>query len=132
MAICRFFDAAINNQPIHIYGTGKQTRDFIYIDDVARMAILAGEKEIRSKILNVCTGQDRSIRTVAETIILMSGSTSECEFLPLPRGRNEAELSRSFGSIDRMQANLGFGPITGLEKGLKHMYEDMISETKTV
>ena len=132
MAIHRFFDAAINNRPIHIYGAGNQTRDFIYIDDVACMAILAGEKEIRTNIINVCTGQDRSIRTVAETIILMSGSASKCEVLPLPSGRNEAELLRSFGSIERMKENLGFGPITRLEDGLKLMYEDMISETKTV
>ena len=132
MAIHRFFDAAINNRPIHIYGAGNQTRDFIYIDDVACMAILAGENEIRTNIINVCTGQDRSIRTVAETIILMSGSASKCELLPLPSGRNEAELLRSFGSIERMKENLGFGPITRLEDGLKLMYEDMISETKTV
>jgi nucleoside-diphosphate-sugar epimerase len=52
--------------------------------------------------------------------------------LPLPSGRNEAELLRSFGSIERMKENLGFGPITRLEDGLKLMYEDMISETKTV
>jgi UDP-glucose 4-epimerase len=132
MAIHRFFDAAINNRPIHIYGAGNQTRDFIYIDDVACMAILAGENEIRTNIINVCTGQDRSIRTVAETIILMSGSASKCELLPLPSSRNEAELLRSFGSIERMKENLGFGPITRLEDGLKLMYEDMISETKTV
>jgi nucleoside-diphosphate-sugar epimerase len=132
MAIHRFFDAAINNRPIHIYGAGNQTRDFIYIDDVASMATLAGEKEIEPKILNVCTGEDRSIRTVAETIILMSGSNSKCEFLPLPSGRNETEFFRSFGSIEKMKVNLGFGPTTRLEEGLKRMYEDMILETKTV
>jgi nucleoside-diphosphate-sugar epimerase len=132
MAIHRFFDAAIHNRPIHIYGAGNQTRDFIYIDDVACMAILAGEKEIRSKILNVCTGKDRSIRTVAETIILMSGSASKCEFLPLPSGRNEAEFFRSFGSIEKIKGNLGFGSIIRLEDGLKRMYEDMVSETRMV
>jgi UDP-glucose 4-epimerase len=132
MAIHRFFDAAINNRPIQIYGAGNQTRDFIFIDDVAQIAILAGEKEMRSETLNVCTGQDRSIRAVAETIIAMSGSTSKCEFLPLPSGRNEAELSRSFGSVERIKSNLGFVPITRLEEGLENMYEDMICEIKQV
>ncbi len=132
MAIHRFFDAAIHNRPIQIYGAGNQTRDFIYIDDVACIATLAGEREWGSDILNVCTGHDSSIRTVAETIILMSGSTSKCNFLPLPSGRTEAELSRSFGSIKKMESILGLGPITKLEEGLKRVYEDMISETETV
>ena len=127
MAIRRFFDAAINNKPIQIYGTGNQTRDFIYIDDVACIATLAGEKELRSEILNVCSGQDRSIRKVAESIILMSGSTSKCKFLPLPNGRNEAEFSRSFGSVDRIKSDLGFSSITHLDDGLRRMYDSMIS-----
>jgi len=132
MAIHRFFDAAINNRPIQIYGAGNQTRDFIYIDDVAWIATLAGETGIVPEILNVCTGQDISIRTLAETIILMCGSTSKCEFLTLPSGRNEAKFSRSFGSLNRIQSNLGLFPIISLEEGLKHMYQKMISETKLV
>jgi len=132
MAIHRFFDAAINNRPIQIYGTGNQTRDFIYINDVACIAALLGEKGVKSEILNVCTGQDSSIRKVAESIITMSGSTSKCEFLPLPNGRNEAEFSRSFGSVEKIQSDLGFGPITSLDEGLKLMYNDMISGTNPI
>ena len=132
MAIHRFFDAALNNRPIQIYGTGRQTRDFIYIDDVACIATLAGENDVRSRIFNVCTGQDRSIRKVAESIIMMSGSSSRCEFLPLPNGRNEAELDRSFGSINRVQSDLGFSPIFSLDDGLELMYDNMISETPLI
>lgn len=130
MAMHRFFDAAINNLPIQIYGAGNQTRDFIYIDDVAKMSILAAEKATDSEILNVCTGQDRSIRTVAETIISMTNSASECQFLPLPEGRAEAELSRSYGSITKMQSLTGSASLIGLEEGLKLMYEDMVSAIK--
>ena len=131
MAIQRFFAAAIKNVPIQIYGAGNQTRDFIYIDDVVNAAIMAaGKKETKADILNVCTGQDRSIRIVAETIISMTGSTSVCEFLPIPRGRTEAELSRSFGSIEKLQSITGVAVSTGLEEGLKLMYEGMVFETK--
>jgi nucleoside-diphosphate-sugar epimerase len=62
----------------------------------------------------------------------MSGSASKCEFLPLPSGRNEAEFFRSFGSIEKIKGNLGFGSIIRLEDGLKRMYEDMVSETRMV
>ena len=132
MAIRRFFEAAINNKPIQIYGEGNQTRDFIYIDDVASIAILSAERDVRSKILNVCSGQDRSIRQVAEAIITMSDSNSKCEFLPLPIGRSEAEFSRSFGSVERIRSDLGFGPVTKLEEGLKLMYDNMTSLTSSV
>ena len=129
MAMHRFFEAAINNSPIQIYGVGNQTRDFIYIDDVAKASVLAAEKVIGSETLNVCTGQDNSVRTVAEIIISMTDSASECDFLPTPSGRAEGELSRSFGSITKMLSMTGFAPIVGLEEGLKLMYEDMVSET---
>jgi len=132
MAIHRFFNAAINNTPIQIYGTGNQTRDFIYIDDVACIATLVGEKETGSAVFNVCSGQDISIRKVAESIIMMTGSTSKCEFLPLPNGRNEGEFSRSFGSVEKIQSDLGFGQITSLDDGLKRMYDDIIFETNLV
>jgi UDP-glucose 4-epimerase len=131
MAMHRFFDAALTNTPIQLYGGGAQTRDFIYIDDVVNAAICAAEKIEQSEILNVCTGEDRSIRAVAETIIAMTKSTSECNILPTPEGRAEAELSRSFGSPEKMKFLTGFTPMIGLEEGLKLMYEDMVSETKT-
>ena len=126
MVIQRFFEAAINNRPIQIYGSGSQTRDFIYIVDVAKAAVLAGEKIDDAGIINVCTGEDKSIRMVAETIILMTQSTAGCEFLPLPNGRAEAELSRSLGSNKRLQSLMGFLPTIEIEKGLKLMYEDMV------
>ena len=87
---------------------------------------------MKSEVFNVCTGQEISIRRVAETIISMSGSTSRCEFLTLPSGRNEAELSRSFGSVEKVKSNLGPILITSLEEGLKQMYEEMISELKPI
>jgi UDP-glucose 4-epimerase len=129
MAMHRFFKAALNNSPFQIYGAGDQTRDFIYIDDVATAMTVAAEKVASSEILNVCMGQDKSIRTVAETIISITQSTSECEFLTIPSGRAEGELLRSLGSIKKLHAMTGFVPNIGLEQGLKLMYEDMISET---
>ena len=69
---------------------------------------------------------------ITEKIISMSGSTSRCEFLTLPSGRNEAELSRSFGSVEKVRSNLGPVLITSLEEGLKQMYEEMISELKPI
>jgi UDP-glucose 4-epimerase len=130
MAMHRFFEAALNNSPIQIYGAGKQTRDFIYIDDVATAMTLAAEKIASSEILNVCMGQDQSIRTVAETIISMTHSTSECEFLPIPSGRADGEPSRSFGSVAKMTLMTDFVPNIGLEQGLKLMYENMLSHNK--
>ena len=130
MAMYSFFKTATNNSPIQIYGAGNQTRDFIYIDDVARAAVLAARQVSGSEILNVCTGQDMSIRIIAESIISMTGSQSRCEFLPTPSGRTEGELSRSFGSIAKMQLMTGFVPIVELEEGLKLMYQDMISKPK--
>jgi len=126
MVIQRFFEAAINNRPIQIYGSGNQTRDFIYIDDLAEATVLVGDKLDNMEIINVCTGEDKSIRKVAETIISMTQSTGGCELLSLPNGRIEAELSRSFGSNSKLKSLTGFSPMIGIEEGLKLMYEEII------
>ena len=128
MAIYKFFEAAFKGSPIKIFGEGNQTRDFIYIDDVARLLSILIDKTINREILNICSGKDFSIRSVAEMVINVMGSRSKCEFLATPKARENAEIMRSYGSTKKLETLTGIKPLIGLQEGLKLMYNNMISD----
>src|SRR5262249_27422597 len=69
-----FVGAALRGEPIKIYGTGLQRRDFIYIDDVVRAWMLALDNpELCEPVINVGSGCSRSILEVAKTVLAASG-----------------------------------------------------------
>ena len=57
-----------NKSPI-VFGDGKQTRDFIYVDDIVEANILSIQKEIKSEVLNVGTGKGTTVNDVASLLI---------------------------------------------------------------
>jgi UDP-glucose 4-epimerase len=126
MVIHRFFEAAFKGSPIKIFGRGDQTRDFIYIDDVAKLLSVLIHRKITQEIINICTGQDFAIRSVAEMVINITDSVSDCEFLSTPKGRENAEIERSYGSTLKLEALTGLKPSIGLQEGLKLMYNNII------
>jgi len=129
MAIYKFFEAAFKGSPIKIFGGGDQTRDFIYIDDVAKLLSVLIDRTINREILNICSGQDFSIRSVAEMVISIMGSRSKCEFLATPKARENAEIMRSYGSTEKLETLTGIKPLIGLQEGLELMYNNIISDT---
>ena len=58
------------NKPLTIYGDGKKTRDFVYVDDVVKANILAikNKKVGRGEVINICLGKNYSINYIAKLI----------------------------------------------------------------
>ncbi len=132
MVIHRFFEAAFNGSAINIFGSGDQTRDFIYIDDVAKLISALMDIKINQEIINICSGKDFTIRSVAEMVIKITGSASNCEFLPIPKGRENAEIRRSYGSTAKLEALTGLKPLIGLHEGLKLMYDNITLDKNSI
>ncbi|MBO0684341.1 MAG: NAD-dependent epimerase/dehydratase family protein [Candidatus Dormibacteraeota bacterium] len=101
-------------QPPVIYGDGLQTRDFIYVGDVAD-ANLAALSSSRSGAVNVGTGRETSVRQVVETLVALSGRPVEIEYGPA-RG---SEVRRVCLDVARARAWLGWSPSTPLAEGLR-------------
>ena len=82
-----FIDRALRNEPLIIYGSGEQERDFLYVKDAAKALGLAvnRQKELDGKIINVATGRLISINHLADLIRDLAGSTSEIIRLPSER-----------------------------------------------
>ncbi len=111
-----FLDRAAKHQPIHIYDDGEQTRDFVYVSDVASaVCAVCFEASSDRAIINIGTGIEVSINMLAENIISLSGSHSTIAYLPARLG----DIRRSVTTLDRAKETFGFSPKMTLENGLK-------------
>lgn len=113
--IPKFVTRALQNRPLMIFGDGGQTRDFVYVGDVARANILAFESSISDgRPLNIGSGVSISVLELAKTVKDLAGSESPIEFHPARAG----EVRLSEGAVNRAAVETGFGAQTTLAEGL--------------
>ncbi len=111
-----FVTRALRNQPLGLEDGGKQTRDFLYIDDAvdAYMRVLEAGKELAGSIFNIGTGRQTSIRELAETVIRVTGSSS-----PLADARaRRSDLPALCADTRRIREAVGWVPTTPLDVGI--------------
>ncbi|MFA4700951.1 SDR family oxidoreductase [Pyrococcus kukulkanii] len=121
-----FMRNAIKNEPLTIFGDGKQTRDFIYVKDVVEANLLVAQKKrAEGEVFNVATGKETTVLELALKIIDLSGSSSSIVFAP-PR---PGDIRRSVADISKLK-KLGFSPKYTLEEGLKETFEWFKNEWK--
>ncbi len=102
-------------EPINIFGSGVQTRDFIFVDDVVTALLRAmAAKLLRAAVFNVCTGIPTSILDLARLIAALCGVDARIHFKP-PRS---GEIIRSCGDGNAARSELGFSAATELRSGL--------------
>lgn len=101
-------------EPTRINGDGRQTRDFVFVKDVAEANALALESsEVGS--FNVGTGKESDINTVFSILKRLTGSDQTEQHGPPLRG----EQKRSVVDARKLMEKLGWAPKTNLESGLK-------------
>ena len=105
-----------NNNPPIIFEDGNQTRDFIYVKDIAQANLLAMEKdEGVYQALNVGTGRATSIKEIALNVIELC----EKELDPLVTGRyRSGDIRHCYANIEKI-SSLGFNPKYSLTEGLR-------------
>ncbi|WP_258084128.1 SDR family oxidoreductase [Thermococcus thermotolerans] len=114
-----FINRALKNEPLVIFGDGKQTRDFIYVKDVVRANLLVAEsRRANGRVFNVATGRGTSILELATKIIEITGANTSILFdKPRP-----GDIRHSLADIGEIR-KLGFEPEFSLEEGLKKTVE---------
>jgi UDP-glucose 4-epimerase len=116
----KFINAAMNNQPITIYGDGSQTRTFCYKDDNIGACVNAlYNNQIINDTVNIGSDQEISVLELAKTILKITGSKSELIHLPALK---EGDMTRRKPDISRMKKLLG-REMTNLEDGIKRTIE---------
>ena len=117
--ITNFILNAIHRRPLTIFGDGFQTRDFIYVGDVAKANLLALEKDTGTfNILNIASGKAVSIRDLAELILDIRGENLQIIYTK-PR---EGDIRHSVADIRNANTTLGFYPQVELREGLSRTY----------
>jgi UDP-glucose 4-epimerase len=123
MVIPRFFEQGRKNQPITVYGSGNQTRDFTYIDDVIEAIIRVSQIVSGCEIINVSNNYEYSIMELAKKVKQILHSESEIQTISPPASRYDFEVQRRVGSSAKLFSLTGFCPNTSLEDGLKKTYD---------
>lgn len=122
MVVPRFFEQAIANEPITVFGSGKQTRDFTYIDDTIEACIRLMDVN-GYHIVNIANEAEWCIDDLAVEIKKVTNSSSEFQFIEAPRKRYDYEVERRVGSSDKLEQITGYKPTTTLPQGLQKIFE---------
>ncbi|OEC99381.1 MULTISPECIES: NAD-dependent epimerase [unclassified Rhizobium] len=138
MALFKFVDAIRNDRPIEIYGEGKMSRDFTYIDDlvegivrligvvpseenrvVSETVIDTLSKNAPFRIVNIGGGQPVGLMTFVETIETMLGKKAIRKMLPMQPG----DVHNTYAVPDLLVALTGFKPQIEVDEGVKRFVE---------
>ncbi len=110
-----FLERAVTGQPITIFDDGNQTRDFVYVTDVAEAVVRALLSDAgNNAIINIGTGVEVTINALTHTILELAGSASPVRHEPARAG----DIRRSVTTMDRAVALLNFNPRVELREGL--------------
>ena len=118
----RFHEAKIDNLPsVSVWGTGKQRREFLFVDDMADAAVYFLENYHKSEFVNIGSGKDVSIAELAEIIAKTVCYKGKIEFdTTKPDGMPRKLLDTSKAE------SLGWKYKTELEEGIRLTYEDFL------
>lgn len=109
--------------PITIHGDGLQTRDFVYVSDVAAHLMRAMEVAQLpggyNGVLNVCTGQGQSIVELARLVVALSASSSAISSSPMRAG----DIRTSVGDPQAARLALGISASVSLQDGLRRLLD---------
>ena len=107
----------LSGMPPRLRGDGAQTRDFVYVTDVAA-ANLVALRSASSGVMNIGTGVETSVREVIERICAIADYQGDPEMVPLPPG----EVRRSRLAVDLARTELAWQPRVALDDGLARTY----------
>jgi UDP-glucose 4-epimerase len=117
-----FCDRIKYGNPCEIFGDGKQTRDYIYVEDVARANILS--LNAKDVILNIGTAIETSVNDIVSSLKRVTNRDVQVVYSP----RRSGDVDRIALEIKRAEELLGWSPHVNLEDGLSRTWEWFSSE----
>lgn len=118
-ALPLFIEKALRNEDVTLYGNGKRSQDYVYVDDVIQANLLSAVKKVKG-IFNIGSGIRVTMQELAETIVDVLGSKSKIKF------DSEKKQEFSIGiDIERARETLGYNPEFNLRRGLEKFKETL-------
>lgn len=127
--IPKFIDRILKGQDIHIYGDGEQTRDFVYVENVARANYLACKAAgAAGGVFNIASEKSITVNELAHRLVALA--SREVRIVHDPPIVGEVRYSHS--DISRARKVLGYEPLVGFEEGLQRTFQYFAAETGSV
>lgn len=127
--VAAFLGRALRGEPLLVFGDGAQTRDLVYVEDVARAFVLAvGTGRTGHVLCNIATGRETSVLSLAAAA---QAAARACGGRPgevVRAAARAGEISRSRAAVERAAAVLGFRAETELADGLRRTAEALAAE----
>lgn len=115
--VSNFISQALSNDPITIYGDGKQTRSFCYVDDLIRGFRLLMDSDVNAEPVNLGNPSEFSILELAEIVLELTESKSKIVFKDLPKD----DPKQRKPNITKAKLLLDWRPQIDLRQGLNRM-----------
>ena len=111
-AFSKFIKKILKGEPVEVYGSGEQTRDFTYISDAVDATLLAARKG--HGIYNIASGSRITLNKALSLISRISGLEPRI----VPKEKQQGDVSHTWASISKARKELGYRPKIPLEQGL--------------
>jgi len=116
-----FVNQLLQNQQPTIHGDGKQTRDFVYVEDVVNANMLAlTKREAKCQVFNIATGEATTINQLVENLREI---TNKKHLKPVHKAPRTGDIRHSYASVEKARKILGYKPKFSLKEGVTKLVE---------
>ena len=123
MGFSRFLRAVMQDEAVHMFGDGRQTRDFTFVADAVSATVAAATRGRPGGVYNIGGGSRIELLGVFELIRQITGRPMRLERFEAQRG----DMRDTYADTTRARTDLAFAPTVSLEQGLRAQYEWMTS-----
>lgn len=116
--LIRWMERIVNNQAPLIFGDGKQTMDFVYIEDIARANICAAKADVTDEVFNIASGTETSLNDLAYSLAKVMGSDLKPEY---GAERKVNPVQRRIADVSKAKELIDFTTTVSLEAGLEKL-----------
>ena len=121
MGFHKFFQAAMRNEPVPVFGDGRQTRDFTFVSDAVAATVSASTRGVPGGVYNIGGGSRVELLDVFELIGRVTGRPLRLNMIEPQAG----DMRDTYADTARARTDLAFAPAVTLEQGLRAQFQWM-------
>jgi nucleoside-diphosphate-sugar epimerase len=119
MSLFRFVQWVNEERPLIVFGDGSQSRDFTYVDDIARGTLLAARKQVGCDTFNLGSDTPTPLMDVIRHIEERVGKAAKIEYAE----RHPADVLHTWANVDKAREVLGWQSQVGWKEGMDNLIE---------
>ena len=124
--IPNFLARAIAGLPLVVTGTGRETRDFTYVEDIVAGTLLAAASEVAlGQVFDIGSGRETEIAALAEQINVIARNRAGIQFA---ERRSWDGIARRYANLEASRRAFGYAPAVTIEEGLRRTHAWMLEE----